>query len=175
MILTVALYPAGPSGAYSPDGGGMGYMMDGGAAAAAAMMHRPPADPMAFHSEYHYPPQYYGHHLWRKETTARNDNISITRLSLLHSPSTSFFLVFVLSFFPFPFCFVNAECFRFPMSDAPSLLSTTREQEEGKEKKTHHKVIYIHICIIMSSLSNITYTTTPHSQPSPPQQKPHHE
>jgi len=59
----VALYPAGPSGAYSPDGGGMGYMMDGGAAAAAAMMHRPPADPMAFHSEYHYPPQYYGHHL----------------------------------------------------------------------------------------------------------------
>ena len=61
--ITVALYPAGPSGAYSPDGGGMGYMMDGGAAAAAAMMHRPPADPMAFHSEYHYPPQYYGHHL----------------------------------------------------------------------------------------------------------------
>lgn len=64
---TVALYPAGPSGAYSPDGGGMGYMMDGGAAAAAAMMHRPPADPMAFHSEYHYPPQYYGHHLWRRK------------------------------------------------------------------------------------------------------------
>lgn len=62
----MALYPAGPSGAYSPDGGGMGYMMDGGAAAAAAMMHRPPADPMAFHSEYHYPPQYYGHHLWKK-------------------------------------------------------------------------------------------------------------
>lgn len=59
--IAVALYPAGPSGAYSPDGGGMGYMMDGGAAAAAAMMHRPPADPMAFHSEYHYPPQYYGH------------------------------------------------------------------------------------------------------------------
>ncbi|XP_034238703.1 homeobox protein homothorax isoform X1 [Thrips palmi] len=48
---------AGPSGAYSPDGS-MGYMMDGH----AGMMHRPPGDP-AFHSEYQYPPQYYGHHL----------------------------------------------------------------------------------------------------------------
>ena len=72
--ITVALYPAGPSGAYSPDGGGMGYMMDGGAAAAAAMMHRPPADPMAFHSEYHYPPQYYGHHLWRSRNMMKWHN-----------------------------------------------------------------------------------------------------
>ncbi|XP_075221771.1 meis homeobox homothorax isoform X3 [Lycorma delicatula] len=47
---------AGPSGAYSPDGA-MGYMMDG-----QQMMHRGPGDP-AFHNEYHYPPQYYGHHL----------------------------------------------------------------------------------------------------------------
>ncbi|XP_073990862.1 meis homeobox homothorax isoform X2 [Rhodnius prolixus] len=47
---------AGPSGAYSPEAAGMGYMMDG-----QQMMHRP-GDP-AFHSEYHYPPQYYGHHL----------------------------------------------------------------------------------------------------------------
>ncbi|KAF4519028.1 hypothetical protein B566_EDAN001613 [Ephemera danica] len=28
----------------------------------AQMMHRPPGDP-AFHNEYHYPAQYYGHHL----------------------------------------------------------------------------------------------------------------
>jgi hypothetical protein len=48
---------AGPSGAYSPDAG-MGYMMDG----QAQMMHRAPGDP-AFHNEYHYPAQYYGHHL----------------------------------------------------------------------------------------------------------------
>lgn len=48
---------AGPSGAYSPDGA-MGYMMDG----QAQMMHRGPGDP-TFHNEYHYPPQYYGHHL----------------------------------------------------------------------------------------------------------------
>uniref|UniRef100_A0A1B6CLX0 Homeobox domain-containing protein n=1 Tax=Clastoptera arizonana TaxID=38151 RepID=A0A1B6CLX0_9HEMI len=48
---------AGPSGAYSPDGT-MGYMMD----SQAQMMHRGPGDP-AFHNEYHYPPQYYGHHL----------------------------------------------------------------------------------------------------------------
>ncbi|XP_039282629.1 homeobox protein homothorax isoform X4 [Nilaparvata lugens] len=47
---------AGPSGAYSPDGA-MGYMMD-----SQQMMHRGPGDP-AFHNEYHYPPQYYGHHL----------------------------------------------------------------------------------------------------------------
>lgn len=47
---------AGPSGAYSPDGASMGYMMDG----QAQMMHRPPGDP-GFHNEYHYPPQYYGH------------------------------------------------------------------------------------------------------------------
>ncbi|XP_014250494.1 homeobox protein homothorax isoform X1 [Cimex lectularius] len=47
---------AGPSGAYSPEAGGMGYMMDG-----QQMMHRS-GDP-AFHSEYHYPHQYYGHHL----------------------------------------------------------------------------------------------------------------
>ncbi|XP_065563028.1 homeobox protein homothorax-like isoform X2 [Artemia franciscana] len=53
-----ALYPAGPSAAYSPEAG-MGYMMD--STAAAAMMHRTPE--AAFHSEYHYPPQYYGHHL----------------------------------------------------------------------------------------------------------------
>ncbi|XP_049814140.1 homeobox protein homothorax isoform X3 [Schistocerca nitens] len=46
---------SGPSGAYSPDGASMGYMMDG-----QQMMHRPPGDP-AFHNEYHYPPQYYGH------------------------------------------------------------------------------------------------------------------
>ncbi|XP_021914587.1 homeobox protein homothorax isoform X1 [Zootermopsis nevadensis] len=46
---------AGPSGAYSPDGASMGYMMDG----QAQMMHRPPGDP-SFHNEYHYP-QYYGH------------------------------------------------------------------------------------------------------------------
>ncbi|CAK9808027.1 hypothetical protein ANTPLA_LOCUS5604 [Anthophora plagiata] len=49
---------AGPSGAYSPDAT-MGYMMDG---QAASMMHRPPGDP-AFHNQYHYPPEYYGHHL----------------------------------------------------------------------------------------------------------------
>ncbi|XP_065339030.1 homeobox protein homothorax isoform X7 [Cloeon dipterum] len=49
---------AGPSGAYSPDAS-MGYMMDG---QAAQMMHRAPGDP-AFHNEYHYPAQYYGHHL----------------------------------------------------------------------------------------------------------------
>uniref|UniRef100_A0A1B6M0P5 Homeobox domain-containing protein n=1 Tax=Graphocephala atropunctata TaxID=36148 RepID=A0A1B6M0P5_9HEMI len=49
---------AGPSGAYSPDGAMAGYMMDG----QAQMMHRGPGDP-AFHNEYHYPPQYYGHHL----------------------------------------------------------------------------------------------------------------
>lgn len=49
---------AGPSGAYSPDAG-MGYMMDG---QAAQMMHRAPGD-AAFHNEYHYPAQYYGHHL----------------------------------------------------------------------------------------------------------------
>lgn len=48
---------AGPSGAYSPDGAMAGYMMDG-----QQMMHRGPGDP-AFHNEYHYPPQYYGHHL----------------------------------------------------------------------------------------------------------------
>ncbi|XP_068083658.1 homeobox protein homothorax-like [Anabrus simplex] len=47
---------SGPSGAYSPDGTSMGYMMDG----QAQMMHRPPGDP-GFHNEYHYPPQYYGH------------------------------------------------------------------------------------------------------------------
>ncbi|KAI4481026.1 hypothetical protein M0804_009652 [Polistes exclamans] len=47
-----------PSGAYSPDAT-MGYMMDG---QAASMMHRPPGDP-AFHNQYHYPPEYYGHHL----------------------------------------------------------------------------------------------------------------
>ncbi|CAK9814025.1 hypothetical protein ANTQUA_LOCUS7905 [Anthophora quadrimaculata] len=29
---------------------------------AASMMHRPPGDP-AFHNQYHYPPEYYGHHL----------------------------------------------------------------------------------------------------------------
>ncbi|CAB3380181.1 Hypothetical predicted protein [Cloeon dipterum] len=49
---------SGPSGAYSPDAS-MGYMMDG---QAAQMMHRAPGDP-AFHNEYHYPAQYYGHHL----------------------------------------------------------------------------------------------------------------
>ncbi|KAL2711756.1 homeobox protein homothorax isoform X4 [Vespula squamosa] len=49
---------AGPSGAYSPDAT-MGYMMDG---QAASMMHRPPGDP-TFHNQYHYPPEYYGHHL----------------------------------------------------------------------------------------------------------------
>ncbi|XP_017791932.1 PREDICTED: homeobox protein homothorax [Habropoda laboriosa] len=56
-----AVFPplsAGPSGAYSPDAT-MGYMMDG---QAASMMHRPPGDP-AFHNQYHYPPEYYGHHL----------------------------------------------------------------------------------------------------------------
>ncbi|KAK7790168.1 hypothetical protein R5R35_008091 [Gryllus longicercus] len=47
---------AGPSGAYSPDGASMGYMMDG----QAQMMHRPPGDP-SFHNEHYYPPQYYGH------------------------------------------------------------------------------------------------------------------
>uniref|UniRef100_A0A8D8SIE6 Homeobox protein homothorax n=1 Tax=Cacopsylla melanoneura TaxID=428564 RepID=A0A8D8SIE6_9HEMI len=47
----------GPSGAYSPDGA-MGYMMD----TQASMMHARPGDP-TFHNEYHYPPQYYGHHL----------------------------------------------------------------------------------------------------------------
>ncbi|KAJ9589071.1 hypothetical protein L9F63_017640, partial [Diploptera punctata] len=41
---------AGPSGAYSPDGTSMGYMMDG----QAQMMHRAPGDP-SFHNEYHYP------------------------------------------------------------------------------------------------------------------------
>ncbi|GLH06909.1 Uncharacterized protein GBIM_12502 [Gryllus bimaculatus] len=46
----------GPSGAYSPDGASMGYMMDG----QAQMMHRPPGDP-SFHNEHYYPPQYYGH------------------------------------------------------------------------------------------------------------------
>uniref|UniRef100_A0A1B6JAE5 Homeobox domain-containing protein n=1 Tax=Homalodisca liturata TaxID=320908 RepID=A0A1B6JAE5_9HEMI len=50
---------AGPSGAYSPDGAMAGYMMDG---QAQMMAHRGPGDP-AFHNEYHYPPQYYGHHL----------------------------------------------------------------------------------------------------------------
>ncbi|XP_012137321.1 meis homeobox homothorax isoform X2 [Megachile rotundata] len=56
-----AVFPplsAGPSGAYSPDAT-MGYMMDG---QAASMMHRPPGDP-TFHNQYHYPPEYYGHHL----------------------------------------------------------------------------------------------------------------
>ncbi|KAI5633751.1 homeobox KN domain-containing protein [Phthorimaea operculella] len=52
-----AVFPhAGPSGAYSPEAT-MGYMMDG-----QQMMHRPPADP-AFHQGYHYPAEYYGHHL----------------------------------------------------------------------------------------------------------------
>ncbi|CAH0392017.1 unnamed protein product [Bemisia tabaci] len=50
---------AGPSGAYSPDAA-MGYMMDGSAQMMAA--HRAPGDP-PFHGEYHYPAQYYGHHL----------------------------------------------------------------------------------------------------------------
>ncbi|XP_033216089.1 homeobox protein homothorax isoform X4 [Belonocnema kinseyi] len=56
-----AVFPplsAGPSGAYSPETT-MGYMMDG---QAASMMHRPPGDP-TFHNQYHYPPEYYGHHL----------------------------------------------------------------------------------------------------------------
>ncbi|XP_031785746.1 homeobox protein homothorax isoform X3 [Nasonia vitripennis] len=56
-----AVFPtlsAGPSGAYSPDAT-MGYMMDG---QAASMMHRPPTD-STFHNQYHYPPEYYGHHL----------------------------------------------------------------------------------------------------------------
>ncbi|XP_023246811.1 homeobox protein homothorax, partial [Copidosoma floridanum] len=50
---------AGPSGAYSPDAT-MGYMMEG--QAASMMHHRPPGDP-TFHNQYHYPPEYYGHHL----------------------------------------------------------------------------------------------------------------
>ncbi|XP_025160213.1 homeobox protein homothorax-like, partial [Harpegnathos saltator] len=49
---------AGPSGAYSPEAT-MGYMMDG---QAASMIHRPPTDP-TFHNQYHYPSEYYGHHL----------------------------------------------------------------------------------------------------------------
>lgn len=48
----------GPSGAFSPDGVNMGYMMD----TPGSMMHTRPGDP-TFHNEYHYPPQYYGHHL----------------------------------------------------------------------------------------------------------------
>jgi len=55
----IAVFPApcAPGGAYSPDGT-MGYMMDG-----QQMVHRPPGE-AAFHNEaYHYPPQYYGHHL----------------------------------------------------------------------------------------------------------------
>ena len=146
MILTVALYPAGPSGAYSPDGGGMGYMMDGGAAAAAAMMHRPPADPMAFHSEYHYPPQYYGHHLWRKETTARNDNISITRLSLLHSPSTSFFFGFCFVLFPVSFLFCKRRMFSFSNVRRPlSSFHNSRTRGRKRKKNTPQSYIYTYM------------------------------
>ncbi|KAF7385003.1 hypothetical protein HZH66_012089 [Vespula vulgaris] len=61
VLRSVKMFPplsAGPSGAYSPDAT-MGYMMDG---QAASMMHRPPGDP-TFHNQYHYPPEYYGHHL----------------------------------------------------------------------------------------------------------------
>ncbi|CAH1733191.1 unnamed protein product [Aphis gossypii] len=52
---------AGPSGAYSPEAAGLGYMMDGQSQMLAAAGHRPPGDP-AYHNEYHhYPAQYYGH------------------------------------------------------------------------------------------------------------------
>jgi len=46
-----------PGGAYSPDAASMGYMMDG-----QQMVHRSSSDP-GFSDPYHYPPQYYGHHL----------------------------------------------------------------------------------------------------------------
>lgn len=45
-----------------------------------------------------------------------------------------------------------------------SSKNMVKKKNENNKCKTPQQIIYIHICIIMSSLSNITYTT-PHSRP----------